>query len=105
MFSFSRKNIKPDFVKELVESPVIKPVETPIELTGTILVEVPSCEPLELNLPLEGEELLAQPKILEEPIKKTGEIVLCTGAQCRRKLFFMDPPNRPLCTDCVEKLY
>ncbi len=37
--------------------------------------------------------------------KQLGENVICTGPQCRKRLFFLKPPNRPLCNDCIEKLY
>lgn len=38
-------------------------------------------------------------------LEQSGEKVICTGPQCRKRLFFLKPPNRPLCNDCIEKLY
>jgi hypothetical protein len=57
------------------------------------------------------EKLVTQPveKQSDQPVEmqseQLGEKVICTGPQCRKKLFFLKPPNRPLCNDCIEKLY
>jgi hypothetical protein len=50
---------------------------------------------------LQPKEILAT----ESVEKQSGENVICTGPQCRKRLFFLKPPNRPLCNDCIEKLY
>lgn len=45
-------------------------------------------------------------KLSDKPqLEQSGENVICTGPQCRKRLFFLKPPNRPLCNDCIEKLY
>lgn len=54
-----------------------------------------------LYKPVESQSEQPDKPQLEQP----GENVICTGPQCRKRLFFLKPPNRPLCNDCIEKLY
>ena len=77
MFSFSRKNNKPVEPEKVVEK-VEDKVDEKVE-----------------DKPVE---------ILSRETERT--LVICTGPQCRNKVFVPSPiPKRPLCIECIEKLY
>ena len=81
MFSFSRKNNKP-VEPEKLEDKVADKVEDKV-------VEKVEDKPVE---------------ILSRETERT--LVICTGPQCRNKVFVPSPiPKRPLCIECIEKLY
>ena len=65
------------------------------------------------NKPVEPEKVVekVEDKVEDKPVEILSResertLVICTGPQCRNKVFVPSPiPKRPLCIECIEKLY